>query len=165
MMRKYFQFLLPLFLFFCLLSGLQTAFATSQLTMMTALNFSRFAITDNNAQHNFTIALDGSVSHDPAFVLSGDAPTAGEILLESLPPGQEITVTFGDGTLRLDGGPPEPHFVITNFTTDQPLPDNYTADGGGNLIILYGATLRTNGTGAPYPSGAYIGSHSIIIDF
>lgn len=136
-----------------------------QITVMEALSFQRFAITKNDAVYSYTVGPFGEVSRAPEFVVGAEAVLNGEILLEGLPANQPVTISFTDGALRLLDGPPEPHFLITDFTTDQPIPDPYVADEDGRLTIFYGATMRTTGTGERYRSGTYVGSHSIIVDF
>lgn len=138
-----------------------SAAAQTMMTRQQDLAFGLFSIRNNNAQHSLIVDINGNVSAAPAYILSTPGPQNGEIFLEGLTANVPFSVTFDNGTMSLDGLGNPPLFNIINFTTNGP----FTTSPTGTLDILVGATLRSSGSMVNYPSGSYLGSYDITLDY
>jgi hypothetical protein len=150
-----------LFSLLALTIGTGDAHAQERYQRTQDLTFGRFAITNNSAQHDLTIDPNGNVTADPAYVLTAPPTYSGAIILDQLLSSVPMSVTFTDGTMSVNGSGIPPLFLVTDFTTNGP----FVTTPAGTLNVLFGATLRSSGTGDVYENGPYTGSFDITFDY
>jgi hypothetical protein len=121
------------------------------------LDFGRWIITANNAQHSIILNTNGSYSSSPALVML-DPPSEGIYQITELPAFAEIISVDVTMTQSLQGGGSE-DFTLQDFQVIAP-----DADGAGETTITLGATARTSGSGNDYDDSVYNGTLELDIN-
>lgn len=151
--------LLVVFVVFTLGVGMgQSSIAT--ITRVDAMDFGTFALKNNASQHNMSVSRTNIVTADSAYVRIID-PTRGEYALTDFPISTVLTFSIPDTTMSLNGSGVGEIFSLENFTP----PPSVTTNGSGAATLLFGATLRTSGSGSMYPDGNYSGLVDITVNY
>lgn len=137
------------------------------------------------------MAPDGSLDEssgntDPvARIVSSSGPgTPGTLDIEGALANQVLTIRYSNVqnlTCGACGGAP-PELVVSQITDDaadqaglwsvddadpdgDAIPGQVTTSGTGTALVNIGATLRTDSTNTPYPSGDYAGSFDVTLEY
>lgn len=129
----------------------------ADISVIQALDFGEWVVTNNAAPRSVSVATDGSYNHAPQLIML-NPPQEGIYLIDGLPPGG--TINSIDVTMIQPMQHGGQSFTMDNFDTVAADPD---IDGETTLTL--GARASTGGGGGGYPDGTYNGQLLITINF
>lgn len=131
----------------------------AQHSVIQALNFGEWVVTNNNSTQTATVQTNGSYSNSPAMILISP-PEPGIYLISGLP--TNMTIQSVDVTMLTPMQSMGQSFTIDNFTTQ--LSSSNTGPSGETTLTL-GARARSSANGIPYPDTTYTGDIMIVLNF
>lgn len=142
-----------------LLIVLMPQLARGQHSVIQALNFGEWVVTNNNSAQTATVQTNGSYSNSPAMILLAP-PEPGIYLISGLPANMNIQSV--DVTMLTPMQSMGQSFTVDNFTTQ--LSSSNTGPSGETTLTL-GARARSSANGNPYPDTTYTGDIMIVLNF
>ena len=157
--------------------------------LVTDIHFGTLGITNGNGTATVTITTNGNISTqnngDRARIVSkGDFSTHGILEISSALTNQAVHIRYSnihDLTCDSCTGTP-PKLIITQITDNAAAqtglwsssnanPDASATNGivttnnNGEAVVNIGMTLKTDGGSQPYPSGTYVGTFDVTLEY
>lgn len=120
-----------------------------------SLDFGKFAMRNNDAQHSIVMQPNGTQTNPPAIVSFFNG-TSAIFSFTGFPPSTALLISIPDTVVSPSGAGEV--FDLINFTWT---PDPPTTNASGDLTLNVGATLRTSGNSVLYEDSNYTGTYSM----